>query len=202
MARVYTAMLAFDIVSFTDSRRDEEVRLLLRSRLYDELRDAFTMTMLPWDGCYREDRGDGVLVIAPPDVPPHLLMDPLAHHLLALLRRGNRLAGEPARMRLRAAAHSGHVARDAHGVVGSAVDHMFRLLDAPLFREAAAGSGTELNMIVSDRLYEEVLAERGVLFPERYRRVEVSCKETTARGWVWLPPGGRPSGAVEGPDQA
>ncbi|MEV4253000.1 hypothetical protein AB0J52_07500 [Spirillospora sp. NPDC049652] len=205
VARVYTTMVAVDIVSFTDPRRDEEIRLFLRHRLYEQLRDAFVMTLLPWDACYIEDRGDGALVIAPPDVPPHLLLDPLAHHLLALLRRGNRFASDPARMRLRMAAHSGHVERDVHGVAGTAVNDMFRLLDAPRFRDAASGSGADLSMIVSDRLYEEVLTNRGMLFPELYRQVEVSCKQTTALGWIWLSPGGcvhGPGDGAGGPGQA
>ncbi|MFC4912370.1 hypothetical protein [Actinomadura gamaensis] len=202
VTRVYTTMIAVDIVAFTDRRRDEEIRRHLRHRLYEQLREAFAMTLLPWDACYREDRGDGALVIVPPDVPPHLLLDPLAHHLLAMLRRGNRFASEPARMRLRLASHSGHVETDDHGVVGAAVNHLFRLVDAPLFREAATGSSAELSMIVSQRLYEEVLASRSILFPELYRQVEISCKETTARGWIWLSPGACPCGVEDGPAQA
>ncbi|MEV5570775.1 hypothetical protein AB0L06_12040 [Spirillospora sp. NPDC052269] len=200
--RVYTTMVAVDIVAFTDPRRNEEIRRHLRHRLYEHLREAFTMTLLPWDAFYLEDRGDGALIVAPPDVPPHLLLDPLAHHLQAMLRRGNRFASDPARMRMRMAVHSGHVEKDDHGVVGRAVNHLFRLVDAPRFREAAAGSGADLSMIVSDLLYEEVLSSRGVLFPELYRRVEVSCKETTARGWIWLSPGACVHGAADTADQA
>ncbi|WP_157429677.1 hypothetical protein [Actinomadura oligospora] len=200
--RVYTTMVAGDIVAFTDARRDEEIRRHLRHRLYEDLREAFTMTLLPWDACYREDRGDGALIVVPPDAPPHLLLDPLAHHLQAMLRRGNRFASDPARMRVRMAVHSGHVEKDDHGVVGRAVNHLFRLVDAPRFREAAAGSGAELSMIASDLLYDEVLSSRGVLFPELYRQVEVSCKETTARGWIWLSPGGCFPDPAATPDQA
>lgn len=202
VTRVYTTMVAVDIVSFTDARRDEEIRRYLRDRLYRQLRESFAMTLLPWDGCHREDRGDGALIVAPPNVPPHLLLDPLAHHLVAMLRRGNRLASDPARMRLRMAVHSGHVETDDHGVVGGAVNHLFRLLDAPRFRDMAARSGTELSLIVSNRLYEEVLSSRGVLFPELYRPVEISCKETVARGWIWLSPGGRLHGGMDTPGQA
>jgi hypothetical protein len=82
---------------------------------------------------------------------------------------------------------------------------MFRLLDAPRFRDAASGSGADLSMIVSDRLYEEVLTNRGMLFPELYRQVEVSCKQTTALGWIWLSPGGcvhGPEDGAGGPGQA
>ncbi|MFC5180630.1 hypothetical protein [Actinomadura harenae] len=201
-ARVYTSMVAVDIVGFTHQSRDDEIRRHLRHRLYEQLRDAFGMTLLPWDACHREDRGDGALVVVPANVPPHLLLDPLAHHLLALLRRGNRFASDPARIRMRMAVHSGHVENDPYGLVGGAVNHLFRLLDAPLFREVATRSGAELSMIVSDRLYEEVRSGCGVLFPELYRQVTVSCKETSAQGWMWLSPDGRLHDALDTSGQA
>src|SRR3954454_8239495 len=74
-------LAAVDIAAFGDPRRDDEIQLHLRRVLYDHLADAFAMTHLPWQAFYREDRGDGALIVAPPDVEPTDMLDPLAHHL-------------------------------------------------------------------------------------------------------------------------
>ncbi|GAA1562515.1 hypothetical protein GCM10009678_51890 [Actinomadura kijaniata] len=187
--RVYTSVLAVDIVAFGDRGRDDGIRRHLRERLYAHLREVFAMTRLPWEPSHREDRGDGVLVVLPPRVPFPLLLDPLAHHLHAVLRHGNRMASDAARMRLRLAVHAGFVQRDDHGVVSEAVNHLFRLLDSAPLRAAAAASAADLCMIVSDRLYSEVGGEYGFSLLDRYRPVEITNKETRTRGWIWLPPG-------------
>ena len=41
----------------------------MRSGLYGSLRAAFVRSGIPWDLCYHEDRGDGVLILVPPEVP-------------------------------------------------------------------------------------------------------------------------------------
>ncbi|MFC9975165.1 hypothetical protein ACFVH6_30135 [Spirillospora sp. NPDC127200] len=187
--RTHTSMMAVDIASFGSRQRDERVQCELRHRMYGLLQSAFAMTCLPWDAAYREDRGDGALVILPRQVPTYLLLDPLAHHLNALLRRGNLWYAEPLRMRLRLAVHAGYVHRDAYGVVGRSVNHLFRLLDSAALRAMLDGSGGDLGMIVSDELFGDVADYSGLTDTGRYRAVDVVCKETRARGWVWLTPG-------------
>jgi hypothetical protein len=180
-------MAAVDICAF-GGRRHEDVQLHLRDRMYEYLAGAFGMTRLPWLECYREDRGDGVLMIMPPAVPAEALLDPLAHHLNFLLRRGNRLASDTARLRLRLAVHAGDVHRDANGVAGHAVNLLFRILDADRFKKVLTASNSDLGLIVSDQLYMTVTQRAGLVDAEAYQQINIRRKETRTRAWVWLPP--------------
>ncbi len=60
-----------------------------------------------WADCYREDRGDGVLVLVPPQVPKAVLVTRVPLELAAALTRHNRACGHAARIRLRMAVHDG-----------------------------------------------------------------------------------------------
>jgi hypothetical protein len=185
--RSYTSLIAVDIVSFGAPQRDEEIQLLLRQLMYAHLEEAFALSWLPWDMCHREDRGDGALIVLPSDVPPHLLVDTLPHHLHTALRRGNRLLSSLARMRLRMAVHVGSVYRDSYGVSGHAVNHLFRLLDADVLRDAIESSRAPLGVIISDGLYKGLAGYGGPPDVLGYRPVQVVRKETETRAWVRLP---------------
>ncbi|TDC68233.1 hypothetical protein E1200_12400 [Actinomadura sp. GC306] len=183
---MHTTLLAVDIGSFGRLDRDDLAQLHVRRHMYQLLVESFEMTRLPWLDCHREDRGDGALIIAPPEVPATDFLDPLAHHLTAVLRRYNRLASDAARLRLRLAVHFGLVHRDAHGVAGRSLVHLFRLLEAPAFKRAFAGTGAELGLVVSDQLYQQACASGGLVDPAAYRSVRVNAKETKARAWSWF----------------
>ncbi|GAA2626637.1 hypothetical protein GCM10010411_74510 [Actinomadura fulvescens] len=182
-----TTIVAFDIAGFGDRRRTDHLQLQLRGELYRVLQEAFAMTALAWRECYHEDRGDGVMVIAPPDVPTELFMDPLAHHLTAILRRRNLPVNDTGRIRLRQAVHTGQVLLDDHGVTGQALIRAFRLLDAPAFKTLFTQAGTDLAMIASEQTYTDATAHGGLINPDAYQQLQVSCKETDTHGWVWLP---------------
>ena len=90
-------------------------------------------------------------------------------------------------MRLRVALHAGEVYRDAHGVAGAAVNHAFRLAEAPAVRSALAASPGVLALIVSDWFFIEVVRHDPAALPGSYRQVEVLVKETAATGWIRVP---------------
>ena len=184
---MHTSLAAVDICAF-GSRHYEDEQSHLRDKMYEYLADAFDMTRLPWSESYREDRGDGALIILPPKVLADTLLDPLAHHLNVLLRRSNRFANDATRLRLRVAVHIGDVHRDANGVFGHAVNHLFRLLEASKFKKLLAASDADLGLIASDRLYQATTYRAGLIDADAYQSINVRCKETRARGWVWLPP--------------
>jgi hypothetical protein len=182
-------MVAVDITGFGDPRRDTGAQLRLRGRLYDHLMETFDSTGLPWQDCHCEDRGDGAFIVAPPDTDPDDFLDPLAYRLNAVLRRDNRVGGGLMRLRLRMAVHHGQVHYDAHGVAGHATIHLFRLLEADAFKRALRAAGTDLAMIVSDRLYADAAGRGGLLDCAAYRRIRITNKETRrAPAWLWLPP--------------
>jgi class 3 adenylate cyclase len=181
----HAVVFAVDIADFTAAERDDEVQLALRDVLYRVLIDAFDAAGVAWEQCLVEDHGDGVLVIMPAQLPIATVIDPLLIFLRAGLRRHNRLSREVAHIHLRAALHVGEVHRDAHGVAGNAVNLLFRLLDAPVLKEALVSQGTELALIVSDQMYEQAVRRNPELMnPTAYRPVIAATKKTRAHAWI------------------
>ena len=131
-------MFAVDIAGFTRPDRDDDIRLFLHEELYRVLEQAFDGSGIPWNGCFREDRGDGALVVIPPGITAKAVIDPLPERLRSLIRRHNHVSCDAARIQLRVAAHLGPVDHDGHGFIGSDINFLFRLLDArPLKRVAS-----------------------------------------------------------------
>lgn len=182
----HCVLFAVDVIGFGDRRADDQ--LLLRDRLYAILTAAFEGAEIGWDNCHREDRGDGLLVIIPTHMTSATVVGPLLDRLRAGLRQHNRTAGRTPGIRLRAAVHSGSVHMDKYGVSGSAVVHLFRLLDAPALKKALAESSAELALVASDPFYRG-LTDRtlGDIDPERFQPAMVEVKETLALGWLHLP---------------
>ena len=187
------AMLAVDIAEFTRADRDDEIQLYLRTCLYGLLRDALGGSGMSWDQGQHEDRGDGALVIFPPDLAAQPIIDVFPERLLCLIRRHNRFVREPVQMQLRVAINVGPVYRDEHGFAGDDVTYLFRMLDAQPLRRALSESGTELAFIVSDYVYEKLILRRHSLAePRPFRRVRTQVKRTPVHGWIYLPDGPLP----------
>jgi class 3 adenylate cyclase len=182
------AMLAFDIVGFTRPDRDEETRIHLHKALYEILREALQGSGLPWDRCHHEDRGDGALVIAPPDIPAHGIIHPFPDRLHGLIRLHNRMSSPAARIQVRAAAHIGPVYRDDHGLIGDDINLLFRMLDARPLRTALAGSGTELALAISGYMHDCLVRRHPTLVgPALFRQVKTRVKGTKVDAWIHLP---------------
>jgi hypothetical protein len=62
---VHRTILVVDVEGFGDLRRTNKHQLAVREGLYKAMRQAFSDADIPWDSCRNEDRGDGVLVLAP-----------------------------------------------------------------------------------------------------------------------------------------
>lgn len=185
----YCPMLAVDIKAFNDPKRGEDVQRFLRAAMYELLAGAFGESGVQWSACHHEDRGDGVLVIAPPGAPATALIDPLVDHLRAGIRRHNKLSSELARIRLRTSVHAGQVHFDENGVSGHAVTLLFRMLEAVAFKRAFDSSGTDFALVASAALYEDVISQGpGLIDPGMYAPINIRCKETRVRGWLYLPP--------------
>ncbi|MEV8438230.1 tetratricopeptide repeat protein [Actinosynnema sp. NPDC051121] len=193
---VHRTVLAVDVAGFSDQGRSNRDRVAVRDGLYSALLSAFRVCGIPWEACHHEDRGDGVLVLAPPDVVKGLFTEVLPDALLAEVRGHNAGRGAGERMRLRVAVHAGEVRFDDHGVVGVAVNHTFRLLDAPPVRAALAGSAAPLVLVVSDWFHDEVVRHSPASEPDAFRRVRFTVKETTGTAWVRVP--GEPGPPVDG----
>lgn len=183
---VHCAMFALDIAAF-GSRRRADVQTHLREALYQITQDSCRAAGIPWDLCHHEDRGDGLLFIAPADIGAEALFDPLVAHLRAGLRRYHTLASPDAAFRVRMAVHAGYIHQDTHGASGNALIHLFRLLDAPEFKAAMTRARADFALLVSDYLYDEVIRfGPGLVEPQLYRPITVTTKEASRSAWLWL----------------
>ena len=179
--------MAVDIVGFGNHERDDEVQLYVRGALYAMLERAFNGSAIPWISCYREDRGDGALILIDPEISLMALFDPLITRLQSELRHHNKMSSEAARIQLRIALHAGYVHADANGLAGTTLVHLFRLLDAPQFKQRLAAAPIGLAVIVSDFLYDIVLSDSyGLVDSSEYHPLYVNLKETRTRAWVNL----------------
>jgi hypothetical protein len=185
-------LVTVDIAGFTRPDRDDDIRRYLHEELYRVLQEAFDGSGIPWDRCWHEDRGDGVLVIVPPGIGCKAVIDPLPERLRTLIRRYNHVCRPAADLQLRAAVHIGPVDHDGHGFIGSDIDFLFRMLEARPLRRTLAGSGSELALIVSDYVYGNVICRYpSLVSPQDFQPVRFQVKYTRASAWMYLP--GAPS---------
>jgi class 3 adenylate cyclase len=180
-------LFAVDIATFAESRRDDDIQLYMHESLYEMLETAFAQSEVPWTECAHEDRGDGVLVVSEPAIPPgRLLLIP--DRLRILIRRHNRLSCDAAHIQLRIAIHLGPVHHDGHGMIGGDVNLLFRLLDARQLKQQLAASSAEIALITSDYFYTNLVCRQpSMLDPSLFNPVNIRVKETRARAWVYLP---------------
>lgn len=181
---LHRTIVVVDVEGFGDQRRTNAHQVAVRDGLYHVMRDAFDRTVVPWDDCDHEDRGDGVLVLVPAEVPKSLLVESLPSAMVAGLCGHNGAHPGPERIRLRMALHAGEVCYDEHGVTGASVNLTFRLLEAGPLKHALARSPGVLAIIASSWFFEEVVRHTDVA--AGYRRVDVAVKETTTTGWICL----------------
>jgi hypothetical protein len=181
-------MVAVDIAGFTEPYRDDDIRLYLHEELYELLERAFDGSGIPWARCFHEDRGDGALIVVPPDVASKGIIDPLPERLRSLIRRHNHVSCQAAGIQLRAAAHIGPVEHDGHGFVGSDINLLFRMLEARPLRRALAGSGAELALMVSEDVYRSMVCRcPSLVSPDAFSRVRFQVKQTRGQAWIYLP---------------
>jgi tetratricopeptide (TPR) repeat protein len=189
---VHRTIVVVDVEGFGDRRRTNRDQVAVRDGLYRAMRDAFGRAGIQWDDCGHEDRGDGVFVLVPAEVPKGLLAESLPSALVTALCAHNGAHPASERIRLRMALHAGEVQYDEHGVTAAAVNLAFRLLDAGPLKAALASSPGVLAVIASSWFYEEVVRHNAAA--PAYRPVEVAVKETTTTGWICLPDHTGPAG--------
>ena len=189
---VHRTIIVVDVEGFGDQRRTNPEQVAVRDGLHQAMQDAFGRAGIPWDQCGHEDRGDGVFILVPAEVPKALLGQSLPPALVTALRAHNAGHPERERIRLRMALHAGEVQYDKNGVTSAAVNLTFRLLEARQLKAALASSPGVLAVIVSSWFFDEVV-RHGHAAPG-YRAVTVSVKETTTIGWICLPDQVHPAG--------
>jgi tetratricopeptide (TPR) repeat protein len=184
---LHRTILLVDVERFGDHNRTNADQIVVRKALYRILRLALRRAGIAWDACHHEDRGDGVLILAPAELPKSPFADVLPVALATALRAHNTIPRVEQRIRLRVALHAGEVYFDEHGVTAASINFAFRLLEAPSFKQALSSSPGVLAVIASSWFFDEVIRHSTAGARDAFRPIQVTVKETTAVGWIWLP---------------
>ncbi|NVI88871.1 cyclic nucleotide-binding domain-containing protein [Actinomadura sp. BRA 177] len=187
-----------DIAGFSSRVRDEDDRIEVRRAMYTALRESFEESGVPWDACYSEDRGDGALIVVPPEMPTAAVIDPMIAALGLRLRRHNHRSSEAVRIQLRVAMDVGPVVPDPPGMSGWTIINAARLLDAAPLKARLAATGADLGVIASRFVYDSVIAHSpGYVNADEYEPIACRVKETDIEGWIHLR--GLPARSAIGP---
>ncbi|MDQ2588497.1 hypothetical protein CKY47_31995 [Saccharothrix yanglingensis] len=177
---VYRLVVAVDVEGY--SKLDALDQSLVQARLSDVLDAAARNAGLDRDLWYRQVRGDGELAVLPADADAAWVVARFTEQLARALA-DLRAAGTPLRMRL--AMHCGPLTAGAFGLVGDAPIVACRLLDAKVVREELATSDDDLVLVISDRLFADVVRTRfHDLDPTRFRPARFRVKSTRYSGYL------------------
>jgi class 3 adenylate cyclase len=110
---VHRTIAVVDVEGFGHHCRTNADQVAVRAVLYRAMREAFGRAGISWEDCRQEDRGDGLLVLIPAEVPKGLVVEALPSTLATDLRAHNQMHPGPKRIRLRMALHAGEVRYDA-----------------------------------------------------------------------------------------
>ena len=138
------------------------------------------------DQLLRQDQGDGCLLLVDPRLPVPAVLPRLAHGITEAVHWINEPLRESARIKVRVAFDAGVVRTARNGYVGRAVTSVARLVDsAPLKSELALSPTSQVAVMLSDSLYQDVVAT-GLpgLPPTLFEQIPVEHKEFAT--WAWL----------------
>ncbi|HEX3960404.1 MAG TPA: cyclic nucleotide-binding domain-containing protein [Trebonia sp.] len=179
-----------DVVGFGKRTRNDDDRMIIRKSLLDMTRTALGELR---ERCYYEDRGDGILVVAPADIPTVVVLHCFLGGLPYALRRHNRIYGSSAHIQLRLASDVGPVTSDDLGVQGEAIIRTARMLEAGVLKAAIARDHANLGIVVSEFVYNTAIAQPGGLIdPDGYHQIRVRVKETRQLAWMKIIGSGTP----------
>ncbi|HEY0540077.1 MAG TPA: hypothetical protein VGD53_17035 [Actinoallomurus sp.] len=139
------------------------------------------------DRCGRRHDGDGMLLLAPPELGNRSLVEQLPHLLGVELRKYNSGIGTEGQIRLRVVLHAGEVGEDKNGFTGDTMVRNARLLGSKALHKALARSNGTVALMTTPEYFREHIRGNPAAEPERYWRVRVAEKETKVRAWVCLP---------------
>lgn len=173
------------------SRLDTPSQEAFQADLVRLLEEAAVLSGLDRTTWERQPQGDQEFTVLPLDTREPVVVGSFVRNLTIRLgeRNANLAGGE--RMRLRLAIDYGVARTAALGYSGPAPVSVARYLNASqLKRVLEALDSTDLALIVSDRVYQDVVRLRGEgqgLDPSRYVRVHVREKDFSGYGWIHVP---------------
>lgn len=197
-------IVLLDIEDF--SLRTETAQTTLHDDLYHVVEFALRRAGLDMADCEVQDRGDGLLLLAPADTRPTLLLRELVRGLDDALAHHRATYNHEHRMRLRLGLEQGLVNRRGQRWTGVTVNDLARLVDAaPVKRSLAMAGRAHLVVVVSEDVHRKVvLGGYPGLDPAAYLPADFVTKHgERRRGWVTVPgypaPPGLPADSGEPP---
>jgi CRP-like cAMP-binding protein len=173
-----------DVMGFSARYRTERARQIIRQAAQAMMQSALGS---PWQ-TWREDRGDGQLVIVSPAIPTAQVIERLLTVLPHELKRHNRVHRDPLRIQLRVAVNVGPVVQDEHGVDGRSIINAARMLEARAFRQAIASQDAVLGIITSTFVYDVVIQpqDSGKIDPRAFLQIQASVKGFRFPAWMQI----------------
>jgi class 3 adenylate cyclase len=183
----YRSIVVIDMAG--SGRWDDCAQLRSREALDVLVRAALRNAGIEWGELVAEDRGDGMILLVPPNVSKVDLLGPLVPALAAGLREYNSVVGEKLRIRLRAAIHAGEVLRGPSGWVGTDMYLACRLVNsAPLYQELVRSPEADLVVAVSQAMHDAVVRHGYPGIDQAaYSPVRVVAKEVETTAWLHVP---------------
>jgi hypothetical protein len=181
----FRTIICIDVENFSSTRRKHSDQVSIRDNLYRIAREALRELSEPLEKYRFDDRGDGMLIVAPPGFDNEWLARKFLRTLDRRVRRHNESKPRPeCRFRLRVAINIGDVEFDENGVVGDAVITAFRMLDSRrLKNELANSTKIALAACISPRFYEQAVAR--IPIEAEFRRRSFKTKNASGFIWVW-----------------
>lgn len=177
-------VLLTDVVGFGALNRTDHDRAIIRREGLEMMQASLGRW---WDGCISQDRGDGLLIVAPPAIPTADVITCVNDELPRRLRLHNRTYSTSARIHLRVAAHVGPIIGDPLGLSGATIIRTARMVEAPVLKEAMSETGAGLGIMVSEFVHEIAIAHAADFIDAgEYKRVEVANKEFVGAAWMRL----------------
>jgi CRP-like cAMP-binding protein len=172
-----------DVVAFGAQQRNDTDRLTIR-RMLSSMTQSATQGLT---GIISQDRGDGLLIIVPPNVPTAKAMDQFISALPNAINMHNSTHHNSARVKLRLSVNVGPVVSDAMGVSGEAIITAARLIEGPAFKSSFVNSSACLGVIVSPFVYDTVIRHsQDQEYVKSYSTVAVEVKEFRTTAWMTL----------------
>ncbi|WBB88180.1 BN6_48550 family protein [Micromonospora sp. WMMC264] len=174
-----------DVVAYTGRTVLQQIEV--QRRLAKIVRRVLEDIGLALHDTDHQDAGDGMTVVLPAHIRPHLALPKLLNGWSALVAADNAMHPEDRiRLRLSVAAGSFHAA--AIGITGATIIEITRLLDSEALRRAVTDhSDADLVALISDRLHADVIAEgHPGLNPGHFTQLRVRATSYDGQAWLWL----------------
>jgi hypothetical protein len=170
---------------------DEQLQRILQELGIQSLDRAGAAAGVDRSTWIRQPKGDEEFAVLPPDTPERPVVDDYLRALNTELRSVNRYRIPDAKVRMRLAIHHGAIVDGANGFPGSDAVLVSRLLDSKATHLALeAFPNANLVVMLSEHLYQTLVAAGHTsLKPTDFRKVEVTVKNFTGFGWMWIPDG-------------